>query len=458
MRDEILKEIMNQNPWWVKSGFNFPEASWSHRTYFDRMLIELSRRQIIGITGLRRVGKTTMIRQLIGRLLTQSINPAHIFYFSFDEALIARNPQILEEVIEGYIEQILVTKIFELNHKVYIFFDEIQYIPLWQAVLKRFYDASPHIKFIVTGSASLFISQEGTESLAGRLIEIFVPPLSFREYLRLTEANLDLPEARLRELLINQAKIDEKWFILYRENLNALFSRFLFQGGFPEIIQEADENFVLEYLNQSVIARIARFDLIQFFDIKREDVLLGLLKFAGGATGKLLDFQGLAKNLSANRETITNYFSYLKKSYLIDIVYNYTASVVKQLRTNKKVFVSHPNLTYALMGLTPTNPLIETMIGSLVETYVFNLLQTEFQNIYFWRDHDKEVDFVVVEGNEITPIEVKFKRQIDHQDLRYLICFCKKNHLNQAKVITQKDLSETTMEGIRISMIPVTLL
>jgi len=458
MRDELFKEMTNQNPWWVKSGFSFPEASWSHRAYFDRIINELPRRQIIGITGLRRIGKTTMIRQLISRLLAQSIDPLHIFYFSFDEALIARNPQILEEVIEGYIERILVTKVFDLSHTIYILFDEIQYIPLWQAVLKRFYDASRLIKFIVTGSASLFISQKGTESLAGRIIEIFVPPLSFREFMQLTNANLALPDARLRELLSNQAKVDPKWFVLYQENLNAFLSRFLFQGGFPEIIQEADENFVIEYLNQSVIARIVRFDLIRFFDIKREDVLLGLLKFAGGATGKLLDFQGLSKNLSANRETITNYFSYLKKSYLIDIVYNYTASVVKQLRTNKKVFVSHPNLTYALMGLSPTNPLIETMMGSLVETYVFNLLKTEFPNVNFWRDHDKEVDFVVVEGNEIIPVEVKFKRQIDHQDLRYLICFCKKNHLSQANVITKSDLSETTIDGIRIIMIPVTLL
>lgn len=228
MQDEILRQINNQNPWWVKTNFEFAEADWLKRDYFNQILEGLKRRQMLGITGLRRVDKTTLLRQLISHLLRNSTHPKNVFYFSFDEALIARNPQILEQVINAYIEQILIAKVFDLNQTVYIFFDEIQYIPLWQTVLKRYYVASRNIKFIISGSASLFISQDAVESLAGRIIEMLLPPLSFREFLNLRNESLTLPPIDLKNVLNQPISIDQNWYALYQDNLSTLFSRFLF--------------------------------------------------------------------------------------------------------------------------------------------------------------------------------------------------------------------------------------
>lgn len=223
------------------------------------------------------------------------------------------------------------------------------------------------------------------------------------------------------------------------------------------MLEESDD-FVLEYINNAIISRIVRFDLVRYFDIKREDVLLGLLKSVGGASGNLVEFQSLAKNFGANRETITLYFSYLIKSFLVDLVYNYTPSVVKQLRTSKKAFIAHPNLIFALLRLTPDNPLLQTKMGSLAETYVYNLLRTKFKQIHFWREKEKEVDFIVTDAEKIIPVEVKFKNQIDRKDLNSLIYFCNRYELQEAIVITKNTLQENDLLRIKLRMIPAMLL
>lgn len=458
MQDEILKELNNQNPWWVKESYQFYESQLQTREYFQNLISVLARQQIIGVTGLRRVGKTTLLRQLITRLFNKSINPKNICYFSFDEALIARNPEILEQVISTYIEQILITKVFDLNQKVYIFFDEIQYFPMWQAVLKRYYDASRFIKFIISGSASLLISGQAVESLAGRIIEIFVPPLNFHEFIKLREETISLPEVDSGRILSIINGYDPNWYLLYKENLNALFLKYLHQGGFPEIIQEKNDNFIREYISNSVISRIVRFDLVRFFDIKREDLLLALLKYAGSSTGNLMEVQNLAKSLGANRDTVTSYLSHLTKAFIIDILYNFTPSMLKQLRGSKKIFIKHPSLTYAILGLTPDNPLLINILGSLVETHVFNVLSKQYQEIRFWREKQKEVDFIVVDSGKTIPIEVKFKNQIVRKDLQHLLYFCNRFGLSDAVVITKDELGEKEIEGIKFKMIPVSLL
>lgn len=87
-----------------------------------------------------------------------------------------------ESLIDLYLTKILKTTVYKLNTKVYIFLDEIQLIPLWQSIIKRYYDFNPNLKFIVTGSSSFSNRENKAESLAGRVFERYLPPLTFDEY------------------------------------------------------------------------------------------------------------------------------------------------------------------------------------------------------------------------------------------------------------------------------------
>ena len=122
----------------------------------------------VAIYGLRRVGKTILMKQIMYELKKIKENT---LYFMFDD-IMAQNPDILEDIIDFYLKTIAG------EGRKYIFLDEIQKVPYWQDILKRFYDMREDIKFIVSGSASLRI-KKSKESLAGRIFDFYLPILTF---------------------------------------------------------------------------------------------------------------------------------------------------------------------------------------------------------------------------------------------------------------------------------------
>src|SRR3989344_4759472 len=170
------EKLSEMNYWWKFGSIRKEFALPYKRKLFDEILKYLKLRQIIGIVGLRRVGKTTLIYQIIDYLIKNGINQKDIIYFSFDEA--KNEPR---EILRVYEESIIKEKIS--NRKIFIFFDEIQKVEDWQNKIKVFYDLYPNIKFFISGSASLDILLKAKESLAGRIFYFSADLLSFREFL-----------------------------------------------------------------------------------------------------------------------------------------------------------------------------------------------------------------------------------------------------------------------------------
>ena len=217
----ILDQIHLQNPWYRNRAFRPAEEKLPKRNAFDDLWADITNlRQIISISGLRRVGKSTLIKQIINSLLENKTDPYKILYFSFDQPTILEEKDTLEKIITLYLKEILNKDIYKIKQKVYIFLDEIQLIPFWQDIVKRYYDISPNLKFIVSGSASLLISSKSKESLAGRIFEKKLSPLTFSEYKKLSK-NRDFEEflnfGQFPELLdIN----DNLNFLAYIKNSN----------------------------------------------------------------------------------------------------------------------------------------------------------------------------------------------------------------------------------------------
>ena len=161
------EDIERFNEWWFTGKVRVALALPFRRKAFSRIIESLRERQILLVTGLRRVGKTTLLYQAVETLL-ETVAPDCILYFSFEEAL--GSPK---EVLEYYEKKVL-RKPLEDAGKIFVFFDEIQYVEDWPSVLKQFYDLYPNLKFFVSGSSSLLLSRDAVDKLAGRffLLEV----------------------------------------------------------------------------------------------------------------------------------------------------------------------------------------------------------------------------------------------------------------------------------------------
>ena len=169
--EQIIEAIEETNKWW-KGKF---DLKFKPREIYKKMKEYLEARQIVILTGLRRVGKTTLMLK-IAQDAQEKINKENIFYFSFDDFKKGR----IKEIINIYAR--LMKK--DLDKETFLFlFDEIQKVEDWEEQIKRVYDNYRNIKIIMSGSESLFIKKQSRESLAGRFFEFHIQPLKFKEYL-----------------------------------------------------------------------------------------------------------------------------------------------------------------------------------------------------------------------------------------------------------------------------------
>lgn len=458
MPKNTLSLLFDSNPWWQEEGFEFREISkLPKRDVYNHLIKELSLRQITAILGLRRTGKTTLLKQIVNSLLKDISDNKRIMFFSFEESFIDHTKNALEDVLYLYIEEVLRKKIWQVDEKIYIFLDEVQYIPFWQDILKRFYDQNSNFKFIISGSISLLIRKKSRESLAGRIFEMIIPVLSFSEFLRLKGEKLQLIDVsqedifNIREDIKNNIK-DQ--LTTYSEIIRSLFCEYLVKGQFPETIHLPLDK-TREYIVSSVLEKILEKDIPQTFNTVKTQELKIIFSAISKETGSLFSITSWANEVGLSLETLSNFLSYFEQSFLASLVYNYCGSQRKQFRVLKKIFVASPNLTCANLGISYTNPLFNNLIGQLTETTVYNSLKTKFKDVNFWRYREKEIDFIIRHENEIIPLEIKARKNIKAEDSKNLIYFAKEKRLKRAFIGTLTEIGTERIDGIEIVRMPL---
>ncbi len=162
-------DLMTFNPWW-RDGKVPTALSGRPRKAFAELKPYLDTRQILLLTGLRRVGKTTLLFQLLETLLKKGISPYRVFYYSFDEARLN-----LDELLKTY--QTEIVKADLAAAPTYLFFDEIQKLEDWPAQIKMLYDLYPQVKIFLSGSARIPAWRSARESQAGRVFDVVIRPL-----------------------------------------------------------------------------------------------------------------------------------------------------------------------------------------------------------------------------------------------------------------------------------------
>ncbi|MDI6737742.1 MAG: ATP-binding protein [Nanoarchaeota archaeon] len=394
-------------------------------------------KQIIAIVGLRRVGKTVLAKQILAGLNEKE----NTFYFMFDE-LVTRNPAVLEDLLDYYLKNIA------KEGRKYIFLDEVQKVDYWEDVLKRYYDTREDIKFVVTGSASLKI-KKSKESLAGRAFDFYMPLLTFREFIELNGFEAEKAEIgglrKYYEHMLNKKPVFEK-----------LFSDYVFKGAFPEMAKEEDEEIIKNYVRNSVINKIIFEDIPAVVEVKKKELLASALEYCAKETAGLLDITNLAATLKVNYITMRSYIFYLKHSFVIDIAYNYSKSIAKQLRKNKKVHIAHPSITMTLMRYQKSMPGSEDIMGRFVESIIYQHSRLIGEKVSFWRSPQKEEVDIFIEDSKL-PVEVKYRNRAGLADADSLLKFMKLQGLKKGIIVTKDILDEKEAGSMKVLFIPAWL-
>ncbi len=424
----LIRLIYEYNPHLSGRTIEVPEF---RRDLYAELQPWLPKKQAIAIVGLRRTGKTTLMRQL----MAETIGKNKTLFFSFDEEE-TQKKDVLVFVLDYAINTIGATAIF---------LDEIHYVGDWEGTLKRYYDQKG-IKFILSGSESLEISK-AKATLAGRLVTFQLSPLAFREYLAMKGTIVEPADAAPDDF----AAMHRLYLqcITKKEYFEHEFLEYLYKGAFPELVHEEDASLIRKYIYDLVVKKIIYQDIPAIFDIRRRDILHDLFRYACETSSNLFDIQNLSRMFSVHYETTTSYLFFLRTSFLIRVAESYTGSPAKRARKNKKLYVIHPAIACAVLGYDRAH-LIEKVLGQYVETL--------FAGDYFWRDTKKrEVDVIRKRNNSLIPIEVKYQGRISPSDTKSLLTFMNAQNLPLGIIITKDRMDRKSIDGKEILYIPAWL-
>ncbi len=365
-------EIERENPHW-EADFSYPYGT--KRDLFHEIAKSAQSGLVTSIYGLRRVGKSVMLKQLINKEIASATPREDIFYYSFDE----KTDDVWEAVREY--EKRLGRRV---GKKSRLFLDEIQNVDDWQAKVKKIYDTSS-ARITVSGSNSSALRKR-TESLAGRVNEFALGPLSFSEYLRFRGKEKSLSNSLLAETLET-----DYWDYLKRP--------------FPETV--VNPSIDPKAYSDSIARKVVFEDLPSVFPIDEPQLLFRIFSMVCAKPGLTADYASLASDLGRNRKTISAYVDCLCYGFLARKLYNYSPNRLTSEKKLKKLYPSAASFVQA------EPPLV-------VETAVASTLNAKF----FWNSKNRhEVDFVLDE--ERVAFEVKYTQNPSKQDYAGLAAFKK---------------------------------
>ncbi len=401
------KEIIEASP--INSGER-EDVPLFKRSYYEEVLRILNKTNLnLSITGMRRVGKTTLVKQVLNEWKGKA------FYFSFDEVRY-QNYDSLKRVIDVFVNE---------AEKPLIALDEVGKIKNWGGLIKRYYDQGK-ARFILTGSSSLSISK-GKESLAGRMFEVNLSPFQYNEFLRFG---------------FNESPVPTFSEIFKRKVKNRL-EEFFSKGSFPEVVH-MDDDLARKYIRESVISKVIFEDIPEVFRIEYRSKLYDVFGYMVEYSSNLVYESNLAELIGINKTTVKEYIFYLEKAFISYLIYN-EGSFAKKLRKTKKAYVACPAI-YKSFTSTYSE-------GVIAEISVFDKLLSSGSKPLFYRDAQKrEVDFIFN-----VPIEVKFQKHITRADLKNILYYLNRKNKTRGIVITKDYLDERNFKDKTLFFIPLHL-
>jgi predicted AAA+ superfamily ATPase len=339
---------------------------------------QVKQREIIVITGMRRVGKTTLLQMIYDKI--ESKNKVFLDMDNIIEQI------IFEEIDYNHIWANLIPYGISNKAKAYIFIDEIQSKPDIVKAIKYLYDHY-NVKFIVTGSSSFYLKNYFPESLSGRKVIFELFPLNYKEFLffkGIEKQNIN----NFRE------KIDNKNFIA-DQKFEKLYQEYITFGGFPQVVL-ADEELQKKLYLKDIFNSYFEMDVRRMADFRQMNAFRDLLLLLMQRVGSKLEISKLASEIGISRDTVYAYLSFLQATYFIFLISPYSRNVDREVSGTKKIYFCD-NGMLTMFGKVPD--------GSMLENAVYLNIRQFGKVMYYQKRSGSEIDFILPEIN--TSFEIK---------------------------------------------------
>ena len=357
------------------------------------------------LSGIRRCGKSTLLRQVM-----KTTKNSHYFNFEDPRAtgFEVNDFQKLDEIFKE-----------EYGESDYYFFDEIQNVEKWELFVRTMLDKKKH--FLITGSNASLLSRELGTRLTGRHLRHELFPFSYCEFLNFTS---------------RRAGVDS-------------FGEYMQKGGFPEYLKYGRSEILQELFNDIIMR-----DIVVRYKLRSPKTIKEMALFLTSNVGVEFSYNSLAKTFSlGSTNSAIAFVSHLEDSYLLFTVSKFDYSLKKQAVNPKKVYLIDN-------GLADVNSIsFSSNKGRMLENCVFLELRRTGSEVFYFRG-DNECDFLVKEKNAITKaIQVSYELNEDNKkrEINGLVEALEKFDLHEGIILTYDQEDELEISGKTIKVIPAWL-
>lgn len=380
--------------------------------YLKRLRLGKNHQELIKIvTGIRRCGKSTLMKQFMNEL--RSGGEDSILYINFEDIDYSELSTFRD--LNAYIKDNI-----DPDRKTYVFFDEIQRIEGWEKSVNALmisYDTDIYI----TGSNAYLLSSELSTYLSGRYVEIKMTPLSFKEYLELHPAE--------------------------NYSLDARFSDYIWTGSMPMINPDEEESFnrmILDSIYNTIVVK----DIAPRSRIKSVNTLNSIVRFLFSNIGNITSASSIAKQIESDPRVVEDCLNALEDAYIIEKAERYDIRGKKLLKTLEKYYVEDTGIRNAILGISSRED-----ISRQLENIVYLELKRRGYQICVGRYGDQEVDFTAMKGDVREYYQISMSIKDENTYAR------ETRSLNSIKdsypktILTLDNMKFVTNEGIKVKNI-----
>ena len=390
-----------------------------YRTEYMQRLKAFKDNKIIKVvTGLRRSGKSTLLKMFRDELLQSGVQPEQIQYINFElmKYDAVRNYKQLYNVVT---EKALPDK------KNYLFFDEIQQVSGWEKTVNSLsleYDADIY----VTGSNAYLLSSELATLISGRYVEIKMLPLSFKEY-----------------------------YGYYRDSGKSreeLFNNYLKYGGLPQLLSLPQDEQTIGTFLSGIYDTVILKDVLGRNKLRDVDLLKRVYAFVCGNVGSITSTNSMAKYIANEAKldtnvrpaTIGNILEMLENAFIIYRADRYDVKGKEVLKSLEKYYLADTGLKNIIVGYNLVN------YGHSIENVVYLELLRRGYRVYVGKNAAKEIDFVAINKEETRYFQVTESLADKATQEREIAPFRSTHDFYEKTIITTDKTYITNVNGIKI--------
>ena len=478
--ETVLQRMGRLNPWWKTGAVPAAWLKEFKRRDYSALAGRLDEPHAQSILGASRVGKTTMLYQMVADLIAGGTDPRRILFLSLDAQLLVPGAENLLRMLEAYANGVLGESIHDPAGRIYAILDEVHLARGWQRVVKNFFDQARPVKFVVSGSSWADALAGESEPLVGRIWRQALAAMSFAEYVSfkspghagaLSAAGSDM-RACLDESVrtgsarpfYDSVKRASLGLAILRDDLEARLSDYMLHGGYPEIAARKGRPGRAEAIRTLTDLSLYR-DAAGTGGVRNPAVLAQLFRSIAWRSPRTINVARTARDLGISKATLEYYCEALRGASLVSYAEFYTPSPAARRRKDRKAYVCDVGVRNAASMLGEGDTIDDPAeAGMMAETVAGDHTRRLWQALApaaapqmprFWHSGGgSEANLVIKLHRKPVPIEVEYRRHVEPSRLRGLARFSAKFDPPVAIAVSR---GETRLDGDRTVVVPMWL-